>query len=66
MTMLRGATDPVCGMKVDRSKALKTEHAGQTYHFCSEHCRHGFLADPKHHAGQDAAPIKHPAPTHAH
>src|SRR5436190_4744033 len=37
LTMRRGVTDPVCGMKVDRSKAVRLEHAGRTYYFCSEH-----------------------------
>jgi uncharacterized protein len=45
LTMRRGATDPVCGMKVDRSKALRLEHDGTTYYFCSEHCRQRFQAD---------------------
>jgi uncharacterized membrane protein YraQ (UPF0718 family) len=44
LTMRRGATDPVCGMKVERGKALTAEHAGRTYHFCSEHCRRAFVA----------------------
>jgi uncharacterized membrane protein YraQ (UPF0718 family) len=39
VTMRRGATDPVCGMKVDRSKALTLERGGKTIYFCSEHCR---------------------------
>jgi uncharacterized membrane protein YraQ (UPF0718 family) len=38
-TMRRGATDPVCGMRVDRSKALTDERDGQTVYFCSERCR---------------------------
>jgi uncharacterized membrane protein YraQ (UPF0718 family)/YHS domain-containing protein len=42
LTMRRGATDPVCGMKVDRAKALTATYDGHTYHFCSEHCRHEF------------------------
>ncbi len=46
LTARRGATDPVCGMKVDREKALTQELGGETYHFCSEHCRHAFAADP--------------------
>src|SRR5919202_266643 len=45
-TIRRGATDPVCGMKVDRARAIHKEVAGQTYHFCSEHCLHAFEADP--------------------
>jgi len=39
LTWRRGATDPVCGMKVDRSKAVTASHDGHTYYFCSEHCR---------------------------
>jgi uncharacterized membrane protein YraQ (UPF0718 family) len=45
LTARRGATDPVCGMKVDRAKAVRKE-AGETYYFCSEHCLHTFEADP--------------------
>ncbi|MEA2392066.1 MAG: uncharacterized protein QOK31_2175 [Solirubrobacteraceae bacterium] len=39
LTFRRGATDPVCGMKVDRKKAVVSEHDGRTVYFCSEHCR---------------------------
>jgi uncharacterized membrane protein YraQ (UPF0718 family)/YHS domain-containing protein len=46
ITARRGATDPVCGMKVDRDKALTTESGGQTYYFCSNHCLHAFGAEP--------------------
>ncbi|HEX4188144.1 MAG TPA: permease [Solirubrobacteraceae bacterium] len=42
LTQRRGATDPTCGMKVDRSTALSSERAGRTFHFCSEHCRRAF------------------------
>ncbi len=38
LTVLRGATDPVCGMQVDREKAITLEHAGRTRFFCSDHC----------------------------
>jgi YHS domain-containing protein len=47
LTRRRGATDPVCGMTVDRAKALTAEHDGHTYAFCSEHCRHAFAAEPE-------------------
>jgi uncharacterized protein len=47
LTMRRGVTDPVCGMKVDRAKAVTAEHDGHTYYFCSEHCRARFEADPE-------------------
>ena len=45
MTARRGATDVVCGMKVDRDKAITKELAGETFYFCSEHCLHAFEAD---------------------
>jgi YHS domain-containing protein len=47
LTVRRGATDPVCGMKVDRAKALRMEFAGDTYYFCSQGCLHAFEADPQ-------------------
>jgi uncharacterized membrane protein YraQ (UPF0718 family)/YHS domain-containing protein len=46
ITMRRGVTDPVCGMTVDKSTAPEAVVAGGTYHFCSEHCRDAFQADP--------------------
>ena len=42
VTRRRGETDPVCGMKVDREKAVTASHDGHTYFFCSDHCRHQF------------------------
>jgi uncharacterized protein len=44
LTVRRGATDPVCGMTVDRDRALTAERDGRTFYFCSEHCRSSFLA----------------------
>ncbi|WP_224766782.1 heavy metal translocating P-type ATPase [Janibacter melonis] len=41
------ATDPVCGMQVQRGTALRTEHDGQEYFFCSASCQERFLADPQ-------------------
>jgi uncharacterized membrane protein YraQ (UPF0718 family)/YHS domain-containing protein len=38
LTLRRGATDPVCGMKVDRGKSVVRERSGRRHHFCSEHC----------------------------
>ncbi|HLB20857.1 MAG TPA: permease [Solirubrobacteraceae bacterium] len=45
LTRRRGVTDPVCGMKVDRAKAIRRDFGGQTLHFCSEHCLHAFEVD---------------------
>ena len=40
--------DPVCGMDVDPATTEHVaEHEGVTHHFCSEHCRSRFLADPE-------------------
>jgi hypothetical protein len=39
LTMRRGATDPVCGMTVDRKRAVRLERDGDTAYFCSEHCK---------------------------
>jgi uncharacterized membrane protein YraQ (UPF0718 family) len=38
LTMRRGATDPMCGMRVDRAGALRVHDQAGTHHFCSEHC----------------------------
>jgi len=42
LTLRRGATDPVCGMTVDKGRALRAEHDGHTHFFCSEGCRSRF------------------------
>jgi hypothetical protein len=44
LTARRGATDPVCGMRVDRSKALGKRTAERTLYFCSPHCLRAFEA----------------------
>jgi uncharacterized membrane protein YraQ (UPF0718 family)/YHS domain-containing protein len=62
LTARRGATDPMCGMKVDRATALTKEIAGRRLYFCSEHCLHGYewathearVAGGQPHAGQPA------------
>src|SRR3954453_6175300 len=56
LTIRRGATDPVCGMKVDKSKALTLEVDGKTVYFCSEHCRHSYEAGSGAAAAGVAAP----------
>jgi len=60
MTARRGVTDPVCGMKVDRAKAVRKSLAGETHYFCSEHCLHTFEADPDQYlSGNAPAPAGH-------
>ncbi len=63
LTVRRGVTDPVCGMKVDRAKALRLTHAGRTYYFCSEHCRDHFETSPASYTGGARTAE---APVHAH
>ena len=41
------AIDPVCGMSVEREKAISTEWKGQLFYFCARGCRDEFLNDPK-------------------
>ncbi len=49
LTIRRGATDPVCGMKVDRTKALRMQHDGRIDFFCSQQCAASFAARPSTH-----------------
>ncbi len=42
LTLRRGATDPVCGMTVDRHRALRLDRGGHRHFFCSEQCRDEF------------------------
>ena len=36
--------DPVCGMTVDEATALHAERNGETFYFCSDHCRQEFMS----------------------
>ncbi len=47
LTMRRGATDPVCGMHVDRGRAVRVDRAGETFYFCTQHCADAFAANPQ-------------------
>src|SRR6266542_3315956 len=61
------ATDPICGMTVDETSALRVERDGQTFYFCGEHCRQTFLAQPSAPAIQAKTEDSHCAPTgHEH
>ena len=49
MTMKETKTvtkDPICGMTVDEATALHAERNGETFYFCSDHCRQKFLSTP--------------------
>jgi uncharacterized membrane protein YraQ (UPF0718 family)/YHS domain-containing protein len=47
LTARRGVTDPVCGMKVDKNKAIRKDFGTETFYFCSEHCLHAFQTNPR-------------------
>ncbi|MGQ0704137.1 MAG: YHS domain-containing protein [Gemmatimonadales bacterium] len=42
--------DPVCGMTVENTAALKSTYQGTTYYFCSEQCQKTFDANPARYA----------------
>jgi uncharacterized membrane protein YraQ (UPF0718 family) len=64
LTARRGATDPVCAMKVDRHKAVTKDFAGETYYFCSDQCLHAFEADPIKFVGTNRHPLEPAAARH--
>ena len=72
LTARRGGTDPVCGMKVDRAKAVTSQFGGQTLHFCSEHCRNAFEAEPTRYVDRRGRRVRrrdggrHDVPAHRH
>jgi len=41
------AVDPVCGMSVEREKAISAEWEGQVFYFCALGCRDEFLNNPQ-------------------
>ncbi|HJR38387.1 MAG TPA: heavy metal translocating P-type ATPase [Nocardioidaceae bacterium] len=64
-TTAHQVTDPVCGMAVDPTSAEHTaSHAGETYYFCSAHCKAKFEVD----AGRYATPshTEHDHADHSH
>jgi Cu+-exporting ATPase len=42
------AKDPVCGMEIRPDQAVgQSQHAGQTYYFCSNGCKQRFDQNPQ-------------------
>ncbi|TVL96444.1 MAG: hypothetical protein CV087_23730 [Candidatus Brocadia sp. WS118] len=39
--------DRVCGMEINKDKALKLEHEGKEYYFCNKKCVEAFKKEPK-------------------
>jgi putative ABC transport system ATP-binding protein len=47
------ATDPVCGMALEREKAFSAEWAGRTFFFCARGCRREFQLSPQSFGGRE-------------
>ena len=66
------AKDPICGMDVNEAQALKFTKDGQTFYFCSEHCKNKFLGKSemkmgrKMHAGHKHQGREEHATHHVH
>jgi uncharacterized membrane protein YraQ (UPF0718 family)/YHS domain-containing protein len=56
LTRRRGVTDPVCEMRVDRLKALRSDYMGGAYYFCSSGCREAFESEPERYARRSRVP----------
>ena len=64
-TTAHQVTDPVCGMAVDPTSAEHTaSHDGETYYFCSAHCKAKFEADAAQYATRSHTEHNHPGPGH--
>ncbi len=57
------AIDPVCGMKVEITKAPRTKYKGEVYYFCCPHCQQTFESSQKeflkNYPGNIAHRLKH-------
>ena len=60
------AKDPICGMTVDESSPLRAERDGQTYYFCSEHCRKKFVEQAQPVQSIPTAPVSKDAGSASH
>ncbi len=58
--------DPICGMEVDESKALKLQKDGKTYFFCSSSCAVEFKANPEKYLHRTEEPEKIDSNLHPH
>ena len=65
LTRRRGATDPVCGMRVDRARASASESPARRSTSARDHCLHAFEVDPSSYV-HDRADSRSAAAAHAH
>jgi uncharacterized membrane protein YraQ (UPF0718 family)/YHS domain-containing protein len=62
LTARRGVTDPMCGMKVDRTKAIRMDFGEETFYFCSTHCLHAFELERADRSGAEVPMLTSGAP----
>jgi uncharacterized membrane protein YraQ (UPF0718 family)/YHS domain-containing protein len=55
LTRRRGVSDPVCGMRIDRVKALRMNYMGEAHYFCSPGCREAFQRHPEDYLAKNTA-----------
>ena len=53
--MANNATDPVCGMSVNKDDSTSSNYRGETYYFCSDDCKTKFDRSPERFAKESAA-----------
>jgi Cu+-exporting ATPase len=46
--------DIVCGMEVSADSEYHYQHAGEHFHFCSEHCLHKFVESPRRYLNKES------------
>ena len=49
--------DPICGQRVDPSKALRSEYEPASDYFCSADCKAEFDDDPERYVGWSGTPL---------
>jgi putative ABC transport system ATP-binding protein len=52
------ATDPVCGMAIERARAVTGHRDGKQYYFCSSGCMREFLESPAEFVGAEAVGVR--------
>jgi uncharacterized membrane protein YraQ (UPF0718 family)/YHS domain-containing protein len=56
LTVRRGATDPICGMRVDRAHAIRARAGSGVVFFCSAGCAERFVAGGAEGTAQESTP----------
>ncbi len=60
-------TDPVCKMRFRKQlETVEATYQGKVYHFCTDHCREKFVADPSRYVSTVGSTPPHPLPGQSH